>query len=272
MNKNLSLILMVFVFTMSRAGGVEIYYELFKAVLDGPLDPQQGIKMCRQIVDDPKSPSWLKSGAFGDISVFYLDQNNITAALDAFEKAVDMGFCDPFAIHSNQKFKPLFKNNRFASIYARMRISPADLEELKWYYGEFQNIIHDTKMMILENSNRVDQQLTAVFQVNVPDRKTNSASVLCSRQILRFFHAYQRDIVASSDQQRKHHITQLQLIDNMGNGSSTSYDDILRSQQTAQENAANRQRSVFQRQFAPPQGLSNTLQPCPALGSIGGFQ
>src|SRR5690242_15995506 len=93
-----------------------------------------------------------------------------------------------------------------------MKIRESDFRELVWLKSEVQNVHHDARMMIIENTNRLDTQITEIPLAQVPTRPTNSTAVLYSRLVLLAVQKIQRDFVGRADLQRMNYVTTMAII------------------------------------------------------------
>lgn len=237
---------------------------------------QQALDSYQQILRDPALPQWLRHEVYAGLACACFGAGQPETGLAAFSKAVTAGFNNFIAVHQLAVLKPLFNNPKFREAYASMRISEADQRELYWLYSEIQSVSHDTRMMITENTNRPDDDWTTVPQSAIPARQPQSPTILVMREMLRTVQAMQRNMVRQSDQSRMNHNMQMGVIANYPSGGrpSGSYpgvdpqEKVRESRRQAGLRAQARQLEVAKRQFLLPPGVSTSLQPCPALGSI----
>lgn len=222
-------------------------------------------------------PQWVQNCAYSEMSIAYIRQNKVNDCLNALENAVANGFNNFILIHEVPEFRPLFTNPRFQEIYGKMRISEADMKEFYWIYSEIQSVNHETTMLITENMGRPDDQYTAIYPSQIPNRIPQSSTVLALRELLQVVQNNQKANVLQSDMSRISHNMNMNIINNMGGSedANTRYwkeqekqNKILNSIQQANQRAQQRQNAVQQRRFVLPANTSTVLQPCPKLGSI----
>lgn len=179
-------------------------------------------------------------------------------ALTAMAQAIQSGFDDCLAVQQYEEWKPFRTDPRFNELKSRMRISGADSKEILWLKAEFENVSHDTKMMIIENTNRVDGDMTSVPQSTIPVRETSSPGVLFNRELVKMQHQAQRSYVLQADQARIRHVTNMAII-----SGPPSYDRVAISSRIADSAAEQRRLAIQARRFTVPAGVGTTPQPCP---------
>lgn len=231
---------------------------------------QQAIDSYIKVVQNPSLAPWQDSASYADLAYLYFTVKQGDAALDAFEKAVQLGYDDFVAVHEQAAFKPYYGNARFKAAYGKMRISPADTFEIYWLSGEIQSAVHDMTMMIQENTGRKDAVFTEVPQQQISIRKTTSVGVMTNRMVLDIVQGMQRDNVRQSDLSRINHLLQMGIINQMpgGDGSNTAATtkEVQESRRRADDQARQRQQAIAKRRFVLPAGISTTPGPVPALG------
>ncbi len=177
----------------------------------------------------------------------YGEMGQLTAGARALAKAVSLGSddCNFMATDAGLKRLP-----NHGAMMSRMKISPADAEELIWLTTEISAVQNETTMMIAANINRKDGDLTKSFAPTLPPRKQNSPAVRIYRWTLVYIFNYQRSIVTKSDNARIKHLVNMNIINNMGTGGGyLSQRQISRSIQLANRAAAQRQRASQRRAF-----------------------
>ena len=124
-------------------------------------------KQYREAIDGYKSlqaqpgvPGWLKAGTEYEIAELYGVLNDTDNALAALSRAAQLGFDDCITPRNAERLAATLKNPKANEVLAGMKITEADLQELIWLKAEVQNAHHDAKMMIIENTNRLDTQIT----------------------------------------------------------------------------------------------------------------
>lgn len=236
----------------------------------------QALEAYRQLLQDPALPPWMRNEVLAGLSCASFGLGESEAGLTHFAQAVEAGFNNYIAIHQIPVLRTYFDHPEFRRIYASMRISPADLQELHWLYAEIRSISHDTNMMITENTGRADDDWTVVLQSAIPARTPQSPAILVMREVLRHFQTQQRSLVQQSDQSRMSHNMQRRIIQNYPGGGNTpahssnpySREKIEESRRQAVRRAENRQLAITRRHFSLPPGTSTAPEPCPAPGSI----
>ena len=178
-------------------------------------------------------------------------------ALSQMEQAVQSGFDDCLAALQYEEWKPFRADARFTNLLAKSQISEADLKELYWLKAEIEHVNHDTRMMITENTNRMDTNFTVIPQSEIPIRSTTSSGVLFSREILKMMHGVQRDFVMQSDTSRIEHVASMAII-----SGGTSNEQVLESSRLANHAAEERKRAIQSRKFSLPTTAGTTPRSC----------
>ena len=178
-------------------------------------------------------------------------------ALDRMQQSIHSGFDDCLAMVQYTEWKSLQSDPEFQSLYTKVRISESDLKELFWLKSEIENVNHDTKMMITENMNRSDTNMTTIPQSDVPVRATFSPAVLFNRELLKIMHQVQRYYVMESDKARIEHATAMAMI-----SGGTSSARILESARLADHMAEERKRAIQVRKFSLSPGAGTAPRSC----------
>jgi hypothetical protein len=195
-----------------------------------------------------------------EIASLYAAKEDQNRPFALFTQAVENGFDDCIAPGQYEEWKPLRNDPRMNALFSKMQISEADLKELFWLRSEIEHVIHDTKMMITENTNRMDTGITAIPQSEIPIRKTTSPAVLFNREMLKTIHEVQRYYVAESDKARMEHVGTMGVI-----SGGTSSQEMLESARLADQAADERKRAIQQRRFSLPPNAGTTSQVCSEL-------
>ncbi|MBI2841272.1 MAG: hypothetical protein HYX75_23380 [Acidobacteria bacterium] len=247
------------------------------AQLLGDKDYNSAITGLTALIQHPATPRWLRSSSYFDLGFAHFSSNQIDLGMEAFDKAVQIGFDDFIVVHEQNVFTPHFKTARFQAIYGRMHIAAADAAELFWLKAEIKSMIQDMSMMITENIGRVDDEYTDVPQSVIPTRQTSSVAVLTQREVLAIAQTLQKTMVMQSDISRKGHLMQMGIIRNMPSGrevgsiNADAAERLRRVQESirrAHERAQQRRDAITRRAFVLPAGTSTTPVPCPPLGSV----
>lgn len=225
------------------------------------------------------TPRWFVSSCHFTLAAEQLRLGRTDAALDSLEKSIETGFDNYVNLHEVDANRPLFTNERFQKLYARMKISAADVRELFWLKAEIQQTFHETNMMITENIGRQDRDQTGIPQITPPDRPTTSVAVETYRVQLRWAQRFQVNMVRQSDQSRVQHLINQAITRSMPSGGPDDaarrrqmelrqQEEELRSRLAAQQRYQARYRAAVARQFRLPEGTGTTPEPCPPLGSL----
>ncbi|MGE5358091.1 MAG: tetratricopeptide repeat protein [Bacteroidales bacterium] len=205
--------------------------------------------------DAPKS---LQGPIQFEIAALHAVLGNRDRALVLMDQAVQSGFDDCAAVE-REELKPLGSDLALDELFSRIRISEADLRELSWLKTELLNVSHETKMMITENTTRVDTGITVVSQSAMPVRDTDSPGVLFNRELLKMMHQAQRRYVMEADKLRMSHVTKMTII-----SGARSAQQVALSSSYAQRNAEQRKLAIDARRFALVPGVGTTPRPCSA--------
>jgi hypothetical protein len=211
----------------------------------------------RSLEAQPGTPGWLRAASEYEIAELYGTLNEPDNAIAALSRAVQLGFDDCLTPRGNERLATILKTPGATQALAGMKITQADFRELVWLKSEVQNAHHDARMMIIENTNRLDHGITEIPQAQLPTRPTTSAGVLYWRQLLLLVQRVQRDYVRKADLQRMKHLTTMAVIN--GGASSSA---VLESARRAQAAAESRRAAIRQRDFVPVTAHSDRPRPC----------
>ena len=203
------------------------------------------------------TPGWLRAASEYEIAELYGTLNEPDNAIAALSRAVQLGFDDCLTPRGSERLASILKTPRATQALAGMKITQADFRELVWLKSEVQNTHHDARMMIIENTNRLDHGITEILQAELPTRATTSAGVMYWRQLLLLVQRVQRDYVRKADLQRMKHLTTMAII--TGGASSSA---VLESARRAQAAAESRRAAIRQRVFVPVTTPSDRPRPC----------
>lgn len=216
---------------------------------------REAIAGYRTLAAQPGTPGWLRAAGEYEIAELYGTLNERDNAIAAFSRAVQLGFDD--CLTPRERLATILKTPTAAQALSEMKITQADFRELVWLKSEVQHAHHDARMMIIENTNRLDHAITEIPQAQLPTRPTTSAGVLYWRQQLLLVQQLQREYVMKADLQRMKHLTTMAVITG---GSSSSA--VLESARKAQVAAESRRAAIHQRIFVPVTLPSDRPRPC----------
>lgn len=211
----------------------------------------------RNLEAQPETPEWLRAASEYEIAELYGTLNDPDNAIAALSRAVQLGFDDCLTPRHSERLATVLKTTTATQAVARMKITQADFRELVWLMSEVQNAHHDARMMIIENTNRLDHGITEIPQVQLPTRPTTSPGVLYWRQLLLVVQRRQKYYVGQADLQRMKHLTTMAIIN--GGASSSA---MLESARRAQAAANSRRAAIRQRVFVPVTIPSDRPRPC----------
>lgn len=212
----------------------------------------------RSLEAQPGTPGWLRAASEYEIAELYGALNEPDNAMAALSRAVQHGFDDCLTPRDSESLATILKTPTATQALAGMKITQADFRELVWLKSEVQHAHHDARMMIIENTNRLDHAITEIPQAQLPTRPTTSAGVLYWRQQLVQVQRVQRDYVRKADLQRMKHLTTMAVI----TGGASSSSAVLESARRAQAAAESRIAAIRQRAFVPVTIPSDRLRPC----------
>jgi hypothetical protein len=218
---------------------------------------REAINGYRSLQAQPGTPGWLKAGCEYEIAELYGALNEPDNAMAALSRAVQLGFDDCLTPRGNERLATILKTPKATQVLAGMMITRSDFRELVWLKAEVQHAHHDARMMIIENTNRLDHQITEIPQAQLPTRPTTSAGVWYWRQQLLLVQKVQRDYVRRADLQRMKHATTMGII-----AGGTSASAALESARRAQVAAESRRAAIRQRAFVPVTTPTDRPRPC----------
>jgi tetratricopeptide (TPR) repeat protein len=204
-----------------------------------------------------QAPQSLQSSVQFEIASLHAAMGNKASALEMMEQAIRAGFDDCLAVRQYEEWKSFSTDPRFNELCSRIRVSEADSKELYWLKAEIESVHHDTKMMITENINRVDNGITAVPQSAIPIRETASPGVLFNREVLKVQQRVQKQYVFLADKARIQHLTRMTII-----SGGASAEQVALSSRFAGRMAEERTRAINARKFSVPAGAGTTPRPC----------
>jgi hypothetical protein len=218
---------------------------------------REAITVYKRLQAQPATPGWLKAASDYEMAELYGALNETDSAIVALSRAVQLGFDDCLTPRSAERLAGVLRDPRAAQVLAGMRIGEADFRELVWLKAEAQNTHHDARTMIIENTNRLDHQITEIPQIQLPTRPTTSAGVLYWRLQLLAVQKIQRDYVRRADLSRMKHVTTMAII---SGGISTSA--AIESARRAQAAAESRKAAIRSRTFVPLTKSVERVRPC----------
>ncbi len=217
---------------------------------------REAIDGYRLLEAQPGAPGWLKAACEYEIAELHAALQERESAVTALSGAVRLGFDDCITPRASEHLGMVLKDPMAMRALAEMKITDADFRELFWLKAEVQHTRHDGRMMIIENTNRLDHEATAIPQAQVPMRPTTSAGVLYWRQQLLVRQRMQREFVMQADLLRIRHATVMGAI---GGVSSSA---VLESARRAQATAESRRLEIRSRAFVPTLPPSDRPRSC----------
>jgi hypothetical protein len=224
------------------------------------------VRMQKEVLASEGVPLWLQVACNWHMAYGYSQMNDTDAVLEAFQKAVALGFNDYIEIQTNASMKPLFSNMRFRKLYNLMTISSAEQAELQWIHQEIQLISNDATSIIAENINRKDTFFTEFPMTSIPTYPS-SATIEYLRQLLGYHHYNLRLWAIKSDISRIGHVNSMAIASSIGGGTNL-YDQqtaAVISKAMAERSAEIRRKFVAAREFRMPANASNVPRPVPPL-------
>ncbi|KQV15682.1 hypothetical protein [Kitasatospora sp. Root107] len=205
---------------------------------------------------------WLVAAGHGSLGELACLNGQADQAILHLDAAVAAGFNDCVALHT-APMRPLHHDPRFRSLYERMRITPADLDEFFWLHQEMQIMVRDAQQATVDNIGRLDTGVSLLPQAPLPTREPNTLGVLITRIDLAATQSALQQAAVKAEFQRSSGNTSLSLIDD-----SWDYDRARRDAWYADDVDTRRQQAAEARAFVERPGADTTLMPCPPLGSI----
>ncbi len=204
----------------------------------------------------PGTPAWLKAASNYRIAELRAALQETDRAIAALSGAVRLGFDDCITARASDHLRTILQDPKAAQTLAGMKIAEADYRELVWLQAEVLHARHDGRMMIIENTNRLDHEATAIPQAQPPARPTASAGVLYWRQVLLLAQKIQREWVMKADIQRMRHATTMAAI------SGVSSSAMLESARRARAAAELRRLEIRRRAFVLSPPVSDRPRTC----------
>ena len=217
---------------------------------------REAIEGYRLLAVQPGTPGWLKAACEYETAELYGALEETDRAIAALGGAVRLGFDDCIGPRASKSLRTVLKNPKATEILEGILIAEADYRELAWLIAEAQRAGHDGRIMVIENTNRLDQEATVVPQVQLPTRSTASAGVLYWRQLLLLVQRMQREFVMKADLMRIRHATNMAII----RGASASA--AIESARRARLAAESRRVEILKRAFVPGVSQPDRPRPC----------
>ncbi len=217
---------------------------------------REAINGYRLLGAQPGTPAWLKAACEYEIAELHAALQEKDGAITALNGAVRLGFDDCITPRASEHLGTILQDPKAMQTLAEMKIAEADFRELVWLQVEVQHARHDSRMMILENTNRVDHGATEIPQAQLPTRPTTSPAVLYWRQLLLLVQKMQREFVMKADVQRMRHAATMAAI------TGVSSSAVLESARKASAAAASRKLEIRRRAFVPAASLSDRPKSC----------
>ncbi|MER7756955.1 hypothetical protein [Kitasatospora sp. NPDC097643] len=206
--------------------------------------------------------AFLVAAGHGGLTGLAIKHGQTEQALHHLDAAVTFGYNDCVALHM-PLLRPLHDDPRFRALYQRMRITPADLDELYWLHQEIQIMSRDATRASIDNINRHDTGVALLPQAPLPTRTPNTAGLLISRIELAAAQTALQQAAMRSDMSRSSGNVSLSLIDD-----SWDYAAARRDAWRADDLESHRRQAAAARAFVERPGASTLVIPCPPLGSI----
>ncbi len=217
---------------------------------------REAINGYRTLQAQPGTPGWLKAACEYEIAELYAALQDRENAITAFNGAVQLGFDDCITPRASDHLRTILQSPKATQTLAKMKIAEGDFRELIWLQAEVQHARHDGRMMIIENTNRLDHAATEVPQAQLPMRRTTSPGVLYWRQQLLLRQRVQREFVMRADMARMRHATTMAAI------TGVSSSAVLESARRASAAAESRKVEIRRRAFVPAAPLSDRPKSC----------
>ncbi|MFG3343796.1 hypothetical protein ACGF1Z_01895 [Streptomyces sp. NPDC048018] len=206
--------------------------------------------------------AWIAAAGRGNLAGLACLRGETEVAILHLEAAVADGYNDCVALHV-PPVRPLHGDPRFRALYQRMRVTPADLDELFWLHREMRTMVSDAQQASVDNIGRLDTGVSSLPQAPMPTRRPHTPGVLATRLDLAATGTALRQAALKAEFQRSSGNTSLSLIDD-------TWDDdrARRDAWDADALETSRRRAAEARAFVERPGAGTTLVPCPPLGSI----
>ncbi|MBO1416453.1 hypothetical protein [Streptomyces sp. FH025] len=206
--------------------------------------------------------AWLVAAGHVGLGDLAHAQGQTDQAVLHLEAAVTAGYNDCVALHV-APMRPLHQDPRFRAVYQRMRITPADLDELYWLHREIQVTMREAQQLAVDNIGRLDTGVSLLPQVPLPTREPHTAGLLITRIDLAAIQTALQQAAVKAEFQRSAGNVSLDLVSDSWDYSRARYDAWH-----ADDLDSRRLRAAEARAFVERPGLGSMLIPCPPLGSI----
>ncbi|BFV60440.1 hypothetical protein KCMC57_up55440 [Kitasatospora sp. CMC57] len=206
--------------------------------------------------------AWLVAAGHASLGEVACLHGQADQAIRHYDAAVAAGFNDCVALHT-APMRPLHHDPRFRSLYQRMRVTQADLDEFFWLQQEIQIAVREARQATVDNIGRLDTGVSLLPQAPMPTREPNTLGVLITRIDLAATQSALQQAAVKAEFQRSSGNTSLSLMDD-----SWDHDRARRDAWHADDVDTRRQQAADARAFVERPGAETTLMPCPPLGSI----
>jgi hypothetical protein len=217
---------------------------------------REAINGYRLLIARPGTPGRLKVDCEYQIAALPAALRETESAVASLIGAVRPGFDDSIAAFSRERLRPILHDPRATGALAEMKITEADYRELVWLKAEAQHARHGSRRMILENTNRLDPDATAIPQAQSPVRPTTSAAAMYRREQVLLCQRLQREFVMKADVQRIRHAATMAAL--RGVSAQVAFEPARRARLVAEA----RKLEIRERAFVPPAGSPDPPRPC----------
>ncbi|MER7950529.1 hypothetical protein ABTY59_24390 [Streptomyces sp. NPDC096079] len=206
--------------------------------------------------------AWLGAAGHAVLGVLACVQGQEEQAVHHLDAAVTAGYNDCLTLHS-PPMRPLHRDPRFRALYARMRITQADLDEVHWLHQEMHILAGEVQQASVDNIGRLDTGVSPLPLAPMPTREPHTRGVLITRIDLAATQTALHQAVMKAEFERSAGNTSLSLIDD-----TWDHPQARRDAWHADELDDRRLRAAEARAFVERRGAGALLLPCPPLGSI----
>ncbi|MFD8276112.1 hypothetical protein [Streptomyces flaveolus] len=203
---------------------------------------------------------WIIAAAYAGLATIGLRSNIPDLAIIGLEVAVRAGYNDCLQLGS-ASMSPLHHHDRFRALYQQMRISEADLDELRWQQRELLFMARDLERAGIDNIARRDTRISRLPQAPMPTRVPDTPGILAARLEVQAAQSALQQLALEAEMSRAANNMTLSIMD------LWDYGQARRDAWSADGMEAQLHNASAARAYFEPPGLSHAVVHCPPLGS-----
>ncbi|MFF8595256.1 hypothetical protein ACF061_28215 [Streptomyces sp. NPDC015220] len=203
---------------------------------------------------------WIIAVIYSAYATIGLRNNIPRLALVSTQIAVQAGYNDCLQLGS-VSMSPLHHHDQFRALYQQIRISEADLDELRWQHRELLFMARDLERAGTDNITRRDTHTSRLPQAPMPTRVPDTPGILAARLEVQAAQSALQNFAMKAEMSRAANNMTLSMMD------SWDYGQARRDAWSADAMEAQIRNASAARAYLESPGLSHAVVHCPPLGS-----